>query len=241
MPSPRPLLREHLTYANVAASLAVVLALSGTAYAAGLPKNSVASKQIKNDSVSTKDLKNGSVSGTDLKGDSLTGAQVDESTLGAVPQALVALDALDSAKLGGRPAAEFRRAGPFISGSALNGVPLELVVSGYGSYRIACDTGGSPLTDDEPIVGYANGMGAGTRVFARIAAAPDGSTAADVRVIAGTASTNIVSYTHRDDSVDFDLYFRSADGTKAIHVYGIAADDPAIAGCAGFITADVIA
>jgi len=237
MPSQRPALREHLTYANIAASLAVVLALTGTAYAAGLPKDSVRSKQIKNNSVSTKDLKNGSATGVDLKGDSLTGAQVKESTLGAVPQALAALDA---STLGGRPAAEFRRAGPSVTGSALNNIPLELVVSGYGTFRIACDTGGSSLTDDEPFVGYANEMGAGTRLFARIAAAPDGGTAADVRVISLTASAS-GSFAHRDDSLDFDFYLRSADGAKAIHVYGIAADDPAIAGCGGFITADVIA
>jgi hypothetical protein len=89
-------------------------------------------------------------------------------------------------------------------------------------------------------VGYSNDMGSGTRVLARIAAAPDGSTAADLRVISGVASAN-AAFAHRDDSLDFDLYFRSADGSKAIHVYGIAADDPAIAGCAGFLTADVVA
>jgi hypothetical protein len=50
-----------------------------------------------------------------------------------------------------------------------------------------------------------------------------------------------VTFAHRDDALDFDLFFRSATGEKAIHVYGIAEDDPAIAGCAGFITADVIA
>ena len=237
MSASRTPLRRHLTYANVAATVAVLLALTGTAYAAGLPKDSVRSKQIKNNSVSTKDLKDGSATGVDLQDDSLTGTQVAESTLGTVPQALGALDA---AKLGGRSPAEFRRAGPLTAGSALNNVPLELVVSGYGSYRIACDTGGSSLTDDEPVVGYNNGMGGGAHVFARIAAAPDGSTAADVRVISGTASSSS-SFVHRDDSVDFDLYFRSADGTKAIHVYGVASDDPAIAGCAGLIAADVIA
>jgi hypothetical protein len=83
-------------------------------------------------------------------------------------------------------------------------------------------------------------MGAGAHGWARIAAAPDGGTPADERIIFGVASSS-ASFAHRDDSVDFDLYFRSADGTKAIHVYGSAADDPAIAGCAGFITADVIA
>jgi hypothetical protein len=45
-------LRRHLTYANVAASLALFLALGGAAYAATqLPKNSVGTKQLKNGAV----------------------------------------------------------------------------------------------------------------------------------------------------------------------------------------------
>ena len=46
------LLRRHLTYANVAASLALFLALGGAAYAATqLPKNSVGTKQLRNGAV----------------------------------------------------------------------------------------------------------------------------------------------------------------------------------------------
>src|SRR6201989_3175644 len=46
------LLRRHLTYANVAASLALFLALGGAAYAAPqLPKNSVGTNQIRKEAV----------------------------------------------------------------------------------------------------------------------------------------------------------------------------------------------
>jgi Collagen triple helix repeat (20 copies) len=46
------LLRRHLTYANVAASLALFLALGGAAYAATqLPKNSVGTNQIRPEAV----------------------------------------------------------------------------------------------------------------------------------------------------------------------------------------------
>lgn len=66
------------TYASVASTLALVLALGGTgAYAAGLAKNSVGSKQIKNSAVKSVDVKDGS----------LTGADIAESTLGKVPSA----------------------------------------------------------------------------------------------------------------------------------------------------------
>jgi hypothetical protein len=45
-------LRRHLTYANVAATLALFLALGGAAYAATqLPKNSVGTKQLRNGAV----------------------------------------------------------------------------------------------------------------------------------------------------------------------------------------------
>src|SRR6201999_1110219 len=46
------LLRRHLTYANVAASLALFLALGGAAYAATqLPKNSVGTNQLRKEAV----------------------------------------------------------------------------------------------------------------------------------------------------------------------------------------------
>ena len=56
--------RLRPSYANLTATLALVVALgSGGAYAAGLAKNSVASKQIKNASIKAVDLKAGSVTG----------------------------------------------------------------------------------------------------------------------------------------------------------------------------------
>ena len=65
-------------YANVASTLALVVALGGTSYAAvAIPKNSVGSKQIKNNAVKSKDLKDNGVTGADVK----------EATLGTVPNA----------------------------------------------------------------------------------------------------------------------------------------------------------
>jgi hypothetical protein len=53
-------LRRHLTYANVAATLALIIAIAGgtTAIAAKVtaPKNSVTSKSIRNGNVTAKDL-----------------------------------------------------------------------------------------------------------------------------------------------------------------------------------------
>lgn len=65
------------TYANVASTLALVVALGGVSYAAvAIPKNSVGSKQIINSSVKSADIKNGSLKGADFKAGQLpAGAQ----------------------------------------------------------------------------------------------------------------------------------------------------------------------
>ena len=81
-------LRERFTYANVVATLALVLAVTGaTAIAAShLGKNSVKSKQ----------LAPGAVHTSDIAKDAVTGDKVKESTLGKVPSAVHA-DSADSA------------------------------------------------------------------------------------------------------------------------------------------------
>jgi hypothetical protein len=53
--------RPKLNYANVIATIALFVALSGIAVAAGLPKNSVGTKQLKRGAVTTADLRRGAV------------------------------------------------------------------------------------------------------------------------------------------------------------------------------------
>jgi hypothetical protein len=53
--------RPKLTYANVIATIALFVALGGAAVAAGLPKNSVGTKQLKRGAVTTADLRRGAV------------------------------------------------------------------------------------------------------------------------------------------------------------------------------------
>lgn len=53
--------RPKLTYANVIATIALFIALGGAAVAAGLPKNSVGTKQLKRGAVNTADLRRGAV------------------------------------------------------------------------------------------------------------------------------------------------------------------------------------
>jgi hypothetical protein len=77
-------LRNHLTYANVMSTIAMVLALGGaTALAAGhLGKNSVTSKSIKNGAIKTADLKGGAVTNAKLGGDAVKGANIADGAVG---------------------------------------------------------------------------------------------------------------------------------------------------------------
>jgi hypothetical protein len=77
--------------ANVMATLALIVALGGTSYAAtSLKKNSVGSKQIKNSSITSSDVKNNSLTGSDIK----------ESKLGTVPSATSATAAATAGHAG---------------------------------------------------------------------------------------------------------------------------------------------
>lgn len=60
---------QRMSYANVAATVALVLSIGGggAAVAAGLAENSVGSPQIKNNSVLSKDVKNGTLGAKDIK------------------------------------------------------------------------------------------------------------------------------------------------------------------------------
>jgi hypothetical protein len=83
-------------YANLMSTLAVFLVVAGgTAFAA----TTINSKAVKDNSLKSIDLKDGkAVSGVDVIDGSLTGDDIDETTLGQVP---------DSANLQGRGAASF--------------------------------------------------------------------------------------------------------------------------------------
>lgn len=84
------------SYANVTATIALVVALSAGAYAAGLGRNDVKSKNIAPKAVKTSDLAAKAVKTKKIGKDAVTGEKVAEATLGTVPDA-DALDGLDSA------------------------------------------------------------------------------------------------------------------------------------------------
>src|SRR4051794_765275 len=91
-------MRPRLSYANVASTLALVLALGGVSYAA-----------VK---INGANLKPRSVAASKIKKNTLSGTEIRESKLGKVPKAKVADSAGDSALLGGSTPTSFRDACP---------------------------------------------------------------------------------------------------------------------------------
>ena len=70
-------IRRHLSYANVIATVALFLALGGTAWA--LSKNSVGTKQLKNNAVTAKKIKNHAVTGAKIANGAISGPNLNIS------------------------------------------------------------------------------------------------------------------------------------------------------------------
>ena len=80
-------IRSRLTYANVVSTLCLFILLGAGAYAAGLARDSVRSKHIKDGHVQNQDLANPAVNGSKVFPDTLGGEHIDESTLAGVAPA----------------------------------------------------------------------------------------------------------------------------------------------------------
>jgi hypothetical protein len=108
-------LRRKFSYANVMATIAVFIALGGSAYAATkLSPNSVGSKQLKKNAVTTVKIKDGAI----------TGQKIQLSTLGTVPSASSAATATTAGSAGSAATAgSAGTAGNAANADALGGKP----------------------------------------------------------------------------------------------------------------------
>jgi hypothetical protein len=89
------LLGHRPSPAMVVALVALVIAMAGTSYAAiELPANSVGTKQLKRGAVTRGKIKSNAIVASKVKDDSLTGADIVEASLGKVPKAEAATNAL---------------------------------------------------------------------------------------------------------------------------------------------------
>jgi hypothetical protein len=86
-------LSRHLTYANVTATLALFIALSGTSYAVikvgsrQIVNNSVRSSDVRNNGLLSTDIKNRTLKSRDIAKDELGGTVIAEGELGPVREA----------------------------------------------------------------------------------------------------------------------------------------------------------
>jgi hypothetical protein len=98
-------LRDRLTYANVVATMALFLALGGSAIAENaLTKNSVGPRQLKSKAVTTGKIANHAITGLKIAENSITGQNINMSDLGTVPSASSAASAKESEAVDGHTA-----------------------------------------------------------------------------------------------------------------------------------------
>jgi hypothetical protein len=96
----------RLTYANTMATLAVFIALGGSAYAAlRVPPHSVGPRQLRSGAVTTGKVASQAITAAKVAEHSLTGAQIDLAQLGTVPDAADSELAAEALRLGGHAAA----------------------------------------------------------------------------------------------------------------------------------------
>ncbi|MGN6255631.1 MAG: hypothetical protein ACTHO8_11720 [Solirubrobacterales bacterium] len=140
-------LRERFTYANVVATVALILAVTGgaTAIALSLPKNSVKSKQIAKEAVKNSKIAKGAVTGDKVKlatlGKVPLAAHADSAdTAGSAGSAANAAHAAVADALAGQGGSQISPAnvvqaqnvaGPFTN-------TLELSVKGFGRFWLRC-------------------------------------------------------------------------------------------------------
>jgi hypothetical protein len=86
-------LGRHITYANVTATIALFIALSGTSYAVikvgsrQIVNNSIRSSDVRNNSLGSSDIRNRTLKSRDIAKDSLGGSVIAEGELGPVREA----------------------------------------------------------------------------------------------------------------------------------------------------------
>jgi hypothetical protein len=90
--------------AMIVAIIALVLALTGTAFAA-LGKNSVGTRQLKSKAVTTGKIANNAINAAKVADHSLTGQEINIGALGTVPKATSADSAGNAGTVGGHSAA----------------------------------------------------------------------------------------------------------------------------------------
>jgi hypothetical protein len=135
-------IRARLTYANVAASLAVILALGGTATAAiTLPNNSVGSAQIQADAVGAREIATDAVRAAEIRANGVGSEEIDSNAVGSTE---IAANAVGSPEIEANAVR-----GPEIEANAVGGP--EIAANAVGGPEIATDAVGGPEIEADAV------------------------------------------------------------------------------------------
>lgn len=130
----------------VVAVMALIVALSGSAYAAAtingknIKKGTVTTKQVKNKSLTGTDIKDGSVLGADVKDSSLTGTDVADGSIGASDLASGVVPTFTPAPVGSATTAS-NYAVPLASPSDIPGMSIDYTVPAGANKIVASFSG----------------------------------------------------------------------------------------------------
>ncbi|MFL5780048.1 MAG: hypothetical protein ACJ760_01930 [Thermoleophilaceae bacterium] len=128
---------------NAYGLIAIFIALGGVAYAAGLPANSVGTRQLRRRAVTRGKLADHAVTGSKVARKSLTGKQIKSSTLAPVPEAVHATSADGAAPTGlASGALSGTYPGPGIAAAAVGNAQLasDAITSDKLGLRTTIDT-----------------------------------------------------------------------------------------------------
>ena len=150
--SARPGVRARLNYANVMATLAVILALGGTATAAiTLPNNSVGSPQIQADAVGASEIATDAVRAAEIRANAVGSDEIDSAAVGAPEIAANAVGGPEiEANAVGSPEIEANAVrGPEIEANAVGGPEID--ANAVGGPEIATDAVGGPEIETDAV------------------------------------------------------------------------------------------
>src|SRR4051794_19141462 len=142
--------------------IALIAALSGTAYAA-LGKNSVGSRQLKSKSVTTGKIANNAVTGAKVAKETLTGDDIRVSGLPSVPNANEATHAKNADTLGENHAASCPGGSTLIRGICFD-LALNPAVAGVKAAANSCAAKGGFLPTPMELYSVRNVINLGTGV-----------------------------------------------------------------------------
>jgi len=149
--------------ALVISIIALIVALTGTAYAAQLGKNSVGSRQLKSKSVTTGKIANNAVTGAKVARGTLTGDDIKISQLPPVPNANEAAHAKNADTLGENHAASCPGGSTLIRGTCFD-LSLNPAVAGVKAAANACAAKGGFLPTVLELYSVRNVINLGTGV-----------------------------------------------------------------------------